>query len=311
MIHESKIINHKSTKQQPLLCIVGPTATGKTALALEIAGKQPSILVSADSRQVYRGMDIVTGKDHPRETHIYGVDMVDPNEPCSVSTWYDAVMPYIETAWSEGKLPIVVGGTGLYIKALTSGIATIHIPPNEMLRKELGRKSVVELQLLLQKNNPEKLASMNESDRANPRRLIRAIEIANSPQRLRPMIYDLQSKLIGLCYFNEKKYQEVVEVRVRARLAEGAVEETKHLISRYDEHVESLTAIGYRSIVMYLKGEIGENQMIEKWVHDELAYAKRQMVWFKKQQVEWHFVDKPDTIEVWQSKRLRLPPVQS
>src|SRR5690242_12346572 len=98
-----------------LLAIVGPTGTGKTERALKEAAKTDSIVVSADSRQVYRTMDIVTGKDHPSGTPLYGIDIVSPDESCSVAVWHEAVMPHIKQAWKEGKQVIVVGGTGLYL----------------------------------------------------------------------------------------------------------------------------------------------------------------------------------------------------
>ena len=279
-----------------LLCIVGSTGTGKTALALEFAKKQPSILISADSRQVYRGMDVVTGKDHPSDVQIYGIDIVNPDESCSVSVWYDAVMPHIEDAWVSGKLPIVVGGTGLYVKALTSGIATMQVPPDLPLRRALEPLGVPALQSRLHAADPKKLALMNESDRANPRRLIRAIEIASSSSPLSPMPYKLSPTMIGLRYGDDTNYRHAVESRVRARLAAGAVAETKNLVAKYGEHLESLSAIGYRSLLAYLHGALKEEEMVAKWVRDELSYAKRQIVWFKKQAVEWQQVDKPGSI---------------
>ena len=284
-----------------LLCIVGPTATGKTAHALKLASKQPSILVSADSRQVYRGMDIVTGKDHPRDVPIFGVDIVDPDQSCSVSVWYDAVMSHITAAWGKGILPIVVGGTGLYVKALTNGIGTLHIPPNEHLRSELAGYSVTELQDKLHQVGPQKLTSMNESDRANSRRLTRAIEICDyresHPERaLASRMGNSDSTIIGLRYYDDSNYRSTIKARVRARLAAGAAQETKRLLSQYGEHIQSLSAIGYRSLIAYVKGEASEAEMVDRWVADELAYAKRQIVWFKKQPVEWQFVDKPGSI---------------
>ena len=161
-----------------ILAIVGPTGTGKTKCALAESIKQPSILVSADSRQVYRHMDIVPGKDHPTEVEIFGINIVEPDQPCSVSIWYAAVLPHITQAWQEGKQVIVVGGTGLYVKAITSGIDTMQVPINQALRTELEALSIPELQAKLVALNAPKFASMNHSDSLNPRRLIRAIEIS-------------------------------------------------------------------------------------------------------------------------------------
>lgn len=272
-----------------LLCIVGPTGTGKTALAIKKSLEQPSILVSADSRQVYRGMDIVTGKDHPAGVEIYGLDIVDPGQNCSVSVWYDAVMPRIEEAWGQGKLPIVVGGTGLYVRSLTEGIATMKVPISQSLRDELSALSIAELQDKLKKLDPVKFTSMNHSDQNNPRRLIRAIEVAKSPNvsPLPSTIHDLQSKLIGLKYSDISIQRNKIIERVDLRLQSGAIEETQKLLNIASP--QALSALGYRSLVRYLKGELSYDAMRGEWVEDELSYVKRQLTWFNKMAgVEWH-----------------------
>lgn len=281
-----------------LLCIVGPTGTGKTKLALHLASLFPSILISADSRQVYRGMDIVTGKDHPEGIDLLGVDLVDPTEPCSVSVWYDAVMPPIIHAWGEGKLPIVVGGTGLYVKALISGIPTIKIPLNPALRKSLARLTVQELQAKLQTLDHPKFAQLNSSDVHNPRRLIRAIEVALSPlSPLESNISSLESYIIGLHYFDNSNYGSKVRQRVLARLRLGALKETDQLLTTSTP--QALTALGYRSLAAHLRGELTHQQMVDSWVHDELAYSKRQMTYFRKlKDVRWYDAAtlKPDIV---------------
>lgn len=272
-----------------LLCIVGPTGVGKTARAVEIAKLSPSILVSADSRQVYRGMDIVTGKDHPKDLKIYGIDICDPDASCSVAVWYDAVRPTIEKAWGEGKLVIVVGGTGLYLRALSEGIPTMQVPINQDLRDELSAFSVSKLQEKLSTLSQEKFTSMNHSDQSNPRRLIRAIEVAESLSKLDIQFPRPESKIIGLNYFDTSKYRSDVEERVRARIQQGAIEETKNLLTQYNKDLQSFSAIGYRSISRYLEGTVSEEEMIGHWVADELAYAKRQMTWFRKvPTIKWY-----------------------
>jgi tRNA dimethylallyltransferase len=275
-----------------LLCIVGPTGTGKTTRATQEFQKNPSIIISADSRQVYRGMDIVTGKDHPKNILIYGIDILNPDEQCSVSVWYDSVIPHIVTAWEEDKQVIIVGGTGLYVTAITNGIATMKVPINLALRKELEPLSISELQQKLHVLDEEKFTSMNHSDVCNPRRLIRAIEIAIAPTKLQSTdLCKHESKIIGLKYFDDRVYRSKVHERVLSRLSQGAIEETKKLLAKYDRSLQSMSAIGYKSIVKYLENTITESEMIEEWVSGELAYAKRQMTWFRKQPVIWYDVD--------------------
>lgn len=275
-----------------LICVVGPTATGKTKKAIELSLQSPSILVSADSRQVYRGMDIVTGKDHPQDIIIHGIDIVGPDEDCSVSIWYDAIMPTINQAWAEGKQVIVVGGTGLYVKALTDGIETMQVPINQSLREELTTLSLQELQSKLSALDNAKYQSMNNSDQNNSRRLVRAIEIASNPQRVTMSQIDPpEIQIIGLRYYHDSNYGSNIRARVLSRLKSGAVEETKILLSKYDPSLKSMSAIGYQSIISFLKNEITESEMIESWVEGELSYAKRQLTWFRKQSVIWYDID--------------------
>lgn len=281
-----------------LLCIVGPTGTGKTKLALHLASLFPSILISADSRQVYRGMDIVTGKDHPEGIDLLGVDLVDPTEPCSVSVWYDAVMPPIKRAWGEGKLPIVVGGTGLYVKALLSGIPTMHIPINAPLRQALASLSLTELQAKLRQVDPVKYAQMNHSDAHNPRRLIRAIEVAlSSISSTAPPPTIPHSLVVGLQCIDDSNHRYRISQRVEERINLGAIAETQSLLSLSSP--QALTALGYRSLSAHLQGELTHQQMVDAWVWDELSYAKRQMTYFCKMGgVRWYDAAtlKPDIV---------------
>lgn len=278
-----------------LLCIVGPTGTGKTARAIEEASKTPSIIVSADSRQVYRSMDIVTGKDHPPGITIYGIDIVNPDQECSVAVWYDAVMPHINQAWAEGKKVIVVGGTGLYIRALTDGIATMQVPINQALRDKLRLLSTTELQEMLATLDSNKLANMNHSDQNNPRRLIRAIEICKDSASVGSIanLRTSDTQMIGLKYSDTSKYRSVIEMRVKERLNHGAVGETQKLLSKYSRVLQSMSAIGYRSVIQFLEGRLDEQALIDSWVREEIAYAKRQLTWFTKvKSIQWYDIDK-------------------
>lgn len=271
-----------------IICVVGSTGTGKTKKAIEISKDQPSIIISADSRQVYRGMDIVTGKDHPSDVNIYGIDIVDPSDSCSVSIWYDSVMPVIERAWNNNVLPIVVGGTGLYVRSIVKGIETMSVPINESLRGELSKLTVSELADHLVSINPEKFNSMNDSDRQNPRRLIRAIEVGESEGIKSPKLHIAEAEFLGLRYLDHDQYAKTIRARVIERINSGAIAETKQLLSKYSATLSSMTAIGYQSIVRHLDGQLSYDEMIEDWVLGELQYAKRQTTWFRKEPVIWY-----------------------
>jgi tRNA dimethylallyltransferase len=205
-------------------------------------------------------------------------------------------MPFITEAWEEGKLPIVVGGTGLYVKAITQGIETMQVPIDDSLRTMLSSLSIPELQSELKESDPSKFASMNCSDSLNPRRLTRAIEISmfrtSHPERASASrMGHHQSTIIGLKYSDESIQRNKIMERVVSRLSHGAIEETKKLLDKYDQGLQSMTAIGYKSIISFLEGNLTEAKMIEEWVSGELAYAKRQMTWFRKQPVIWYDVD--------------------
>ena len=270
--------------------IVGTTASGKTSLALRMSVERPSLLVSADSRQLYRGMDIVTGKDHPSTVEIFGIDLVNPEELGSVSLWYDHVKPVIDQGLSGHKQIIVVGGTGLYVRALCTGISSIHIPINLSLRQSLDSLTVSELKDKLQALSPHKYNSMNHSDQNNPRRLIRALEIAQAKVKATKtqVVYRSTNPIIGLYYADLSLQEKVIKTRVIHRLDGGAIEETQNLINHVGESVPSMTALGYREITSYLKGQINRTQLVDLWTKSELSYVKRQLTFFRKQNVVWY-----------------------
>src|SRR3989344_1522932 len=151
-----------------MLVICGPTATGKTKLGIFLAQKFNGEIISADSRQVYKFMDIGTGKEWDEGVKIWGYDLVDPKKNFSVFEYLKFVRKALDDIWKRGKLPILVGGTGLYIKAVVEGIDTLNIPKNEDLRKSLEEKNVSELYEKLATLDSSKAASLNISDKNNP-----------------------------------------------------------------------------------------------------------------------------------------------
>lgn len=281
---------------QNILFIVGPTSSGKTDLALHLHHKISSMLFSADSRQVYRNMDIGTGKDIPLDgTHIDGISLIDPEEEWSVSHFEKAVTPWITQVWTSKKLPMIVGGTGLYLRSLLDPFLTIHVPQNPLLRQDLEQKPISQLYEILAKHDVKKLNAMNASDRNNPRRLIRAIEVAEAGYEVQkhPTLSFLP-KIIGLHVSNDLLEKRIGE-RVHTRFEHGMIAETELLMKKYlDWMLPAFSATGYREVRMFLEKEITQRECIELWTLHEIQYAKRQMTWFKKMKmVEWYDVENP------------------
>jgi len=258
-----------------LLVICGPTATGKTKLAFDLAKKFNGVPISADSRQVYKYMNIGTGK----EGKMLGYDLVNPNEEFSVSYYLKFIENAIREIIEQKKLPILVGGTGLYIKAVVDGIETVNIPPYKSLREKLKNKNTNQLFEMLKKTNAKKANSMNESDRKNPRRLIRAIEISSQISQypnipISKSYYD--ALWIGhVCPLEELKRK--INTRVDKRVKQGFEKEIKFLKENgYWNGAPSVT-LGYK-----------DWPDIDRWKKEEFGYAKRQMVWFKKEKrINW------------------------
>lgn len=306
-----------------IFVLFGQTATGKTAKALELANQHNGEIVNFDSRQIYKKLTLVTGKDVTPEmkfieqktvnratigyyqdsTRIWLYDIVDPKEIFSSSEYSDAAFGVIVDILSRGKTPILVGGTGYYLYHLLYGVPQISVPENWPLRNELKDKSVSELTELLKAKNASLFDGLNESDRMNPRRLIRRIEIAYAGVTLptRPTEMSIISRLNSLkshpggghgpidiqfmpfFHTESEKTREIIRARVMKRLEEGAVEETQKLLSEgYKKTDPGLNAIGYQQIIAYIENEMTKDQMIELWITREIQYAKRQKTFFKK-----------------------------
>lgn len=265
------------------LIICGPTATGKTNLAVRIAKEYNGELVSADSRQVYTGLDIITGKDRPEgNIPIWLYDVVSPSEFFSVSQYQRLAQSAIDDIASRGKLPIIVGGTGLYIRSLVRPIETITVPQDETYRSKLAQMPVSQMQTLIQEQDGEKWTHMNDSDRANPRRLVRALEVSKWKKnhtiqaRITPS-YDIL--WIGLSS-DMNMLKDKIRLRVISRIEGGAIDEVKKW--------PAISALGVRFILQYIDNKITKEELIDRWTHDEFLYAKRQMTWFKKEPaIQW------------------------
>ncbi len=275
------------------IVITGQTATGKTSYAHKLALESNGELINCDSRQVYKYLDIVTGKDRLDNTPIWLYDIVDPNQPFSSSEWASAAREAIEAIQKREKTPIIVGGTYLYLKNLLYGFATETIGPDWQLRERLGELSVEELQEKMMDLNYDAFDAMNNSDQNNPRRLMRKIEIAqaNTPTPSKHIHEELKiDKFIGLRFKDEEKLRNTIEKRVQKRISGGAIEETRDLLSRgYSKIDPGLQTIGYKQIIQFLEESISEKEMIQLWITAEVQYAKRQYTFMKKDtNIVWH-----------------------
>ena len=278
-----------------MIIVTGQTATGKTKLALELAEKHNGQLVNFDSRQIYKYLDIITGKDLPK-SKVCLYDIVTPDQYFSSFDFVRLVSPVIKDIEKRGKIPILVGGTYLYLKHLLYGIDDPGGPPNFKLRGKLNTKSVDYLQKTLLKLNKKVFENLNHSDQLNPRRLIRKIEIEkdlkkNSKKNPIDQIGPTSqiSQFIGLKYKDKSALRKVIVKRVVERLKNGAFDEVKKVLKMgYKETDPGMKTIGYQQIIKYLKGEFTKEKALEDWVNKEIQYAKRQLTFMKNDKnIKW------------------------
>lgn len=278
-----------------VLVICGPTASGKTSLALDVAHHLGNTsILSADSRQVYQGIDIVSGKDTPKNLpnsiKIFGQGIFTPSQRANLSEYVNYARRIIDQETSLGRQVIIVGGTGLYLKGILETLDDISVPANQDLRTELERLTLQELQNKLITLNPDKFNNLNNSDLNNPRRLIRKIEISlNDQDRSMYPAPKVSYYVVGL-KAKKNNFLEKITERVVERINNGAIEEVKSLLSQYpDKKLPIFTTLGVAEISNYLDKSITRDELIKIWSINEHNYAKRQMVWFKKQQgIIWY-----------------------
>jgi tRNA dimethylallyltransferase len=295
-----------------MIIVTGQTATGKTKLALELAEKYNGELINFDSRQIYKYLNIITGKDLPKNSEakdgfylipnpysrqpikLWLYDVATPDQYFSSFDFVKLVTPIIEDIKKRGKTPILVGGTYLYLKHLLYGFDDNNVQPNFELRKKLDTKSVKELQDILKKLSLESFNRLNHSDVNNPRRLIRRIEITSTNsdqfQRISTNLNQFHvNSFIGLKYQDKSKLRQVIEKRVGERLENGAIDEVKNILKMgYKSTDPGLKTIGYQQIIKYLNKELTKEKAIEDWINKEVQYAKRQLTFMKKDHnIKW------------------------
>lgn len=268
--------------------LAGPTASGKTELALRLAERIPIEVISADASMVYRGMDIGTAKPTQAEratVRHHLVDWLEPNQLFSVAAYVRAAEAAIEDVRSRGRIPLVVGGTGYYIRALSEGLFELPEPDPQLqnrIEQELQERGFAAMR--------EELAAVSAADAlrvgSNPRRLVRAIEVLR-----RTGIPPAQAHRRGPRFSYRKlilwPQWDWLEPRFAQRTEEmfgrGLVEEVRGLLERYPRMPTALQAIGYKEVAAYLRGELGLEAAQKRVLQATRAYAKRQFTWFRKE----------------------------
>ncbi|MEA5005421.1 MAG: tRNA (adenosine(37)-N6)-dimethylallyltransferase MiaA [Rikenellaceae bacterium] len=283
---------------EDLICILGPTASGKTKYAVNLAYRIGGEIISADSRQVYRGMDIGTGKDLAEYTvngisvpyHL--IDIADAGEKYNLFRYQQDFLKVYSDIRKRGKMPVLCGGTGLYIDAVTRGYSMAEVPENRELRSELEQLSMEALVKMLEELKP----LHNTTDIDTKKRVIRAIEIEtyqqSHPEMRRSEGFPLNTRFIGLLVSREERVRRI-DKRLKERLEGGMIEEVKGLLEK-GITTEDLIYYGleYKFVTLYIIGKLTYDQMESQLATAIHQFAKRQMTWFRGMErrgvsIEW------------------------
>ncbi len=287
---------------KPLVAIVGPTATGKTELSIRLAQEIGGEIVNADSRQVYRYMDIGTAKptaeDRSKIPH-HLLDVVDPDEDFSLALYQDMAGRAIEDIHRRGRIPVLVGGSGQYVWAILEGWSAPEVPPDPAFREELELKSITEggdiLYRQLQEVDPE---SAGKIDPRNIRRVIRALEVFRITGKrfseLRTKTPpDFNVRIVGITVERDELYRRI-DARVDAMVKHGFIDEVRSLLDRgYSPDLPAMSSLGYREIGGYLKGELSLPEACEQIKFTTHRFARNQYAWFRAndERIRWFDID--------------------
>jgi tRNA dimethylallyltransferase len=294
---ESQHLSDQREMSHRIAALVGPTGAGKTALAMMLADHLPVEVVSADSRTVYRWMDIGTAKpalDERQRVPHHLIDVVDPDEPYSLALYQQQALAAVERVAARGRLPLLVGGAGLYVSAVCDGLALPDVPPDLAFREQMEQRARTEgwaaLQTELARVDPD---SARRIDPKNVRRVIRALEVSHATGRAfsswqQPVAPPVECVLIGLELARTMLYDRI-DRRIDAWVAGGFVDEVRGLLERgYAPGLPSMSGIGYREIAQFLRGEVDLDAAVAQFKQATHKYAKRQMTWFRRdQRIHW------------------------
>ena len=280
-------------KKEKVIVICGPTASGKTALSIELAKRVNGEIVSCDSMQIYKDMDIGTAKPTIEEMQgvkHYLIDFVSPDERYSVADYKKDAKIAIKEIVKKGKVPIIVGGTGLYVDSLIYEIEYPNIEFDEEYRKKLEQiaeyEGLEKLYRQAKEIDPEAIRKISENDK---KRILRILEIYHATgknkteqereSRKKEVEYDY--RVFALNWDREKLYERINK-RVDIMMEKGLVDEVRKIYEKYDKFPTAMQGLGYKEVFEYLKEEITEEEMVEKIKQETRRYAKRQLTWFKK-----------------------------
>ena len=295
-----------------MICITGPTATGKTRLAVGLSLALGGEVISCDSMQLYRGMDVGTAKVTPAETRgvpHHMIDVLDPAEPCSVGRFCDMAEPIARDILARGKTAVLAGGTGLYMDALVTGRRFAPAPgtgQREMLETLADREGIEAVQAMLREVDPDSAARLHPGDR---RRIIRAMEvyletgetITEHDRRSRLVPPRYEPVWIGLNYVNREGLYRRIDARVDEMIANGLEAEIDRLLEAgIPPESTSLQAIGYRQLLAARRGEMTREEAVEAVKRLSRNYAKRQLTWLRRNlALRWiGLPDEPDPEKV-------------
>lgn len=281
--------------KKKVVAVVGPTASGKTAYAVQLAKRINGEIVSADSRLVYKGFNILCAKPTEEEKcgiKHYMIDVVEPETDYSVANYCDDATLVIEDILSRDKTPVVVGGTGLYFRVLLENFDIPRVPPNYDLRAELEKIDALELHKILvelDKKSAEKIHYKNTV------KVIRAIEVCKTlgipmSEAAGKSESKFDVEWIGLNFSDREKLYERINSRVDKMIECGAVDETRSLLARHGRVSNFVNTIGYREILSYLDGERSIEDAVVELKKVSRHYAKRQLTWFRRNEnINWKY----------------------
>jgi tRNA dimethylallyltransferase len=286
------------SQNSPLLVIVGPTGSGKSALALRLAASFPAEVVSCDALQVYRGADIGTGKLSVSERHgipHHLLDVVDPSQGFSAASYIRLAAPIIDDIRGRGRVPVVVGGTGLYLRALRRGL--FEGPGRDSRIRDrmvniAGRRGREFVHRMLHRVDPASAGRIHPNDLVRTVRALEVCLLAGRPmsdlmrERASPLA-GYHATLVGVAP-PRRELAARIERRVRGMFALGLVDEVRGILKKFGRDAPVIKAIGYRQVAQYLAGEVGLDEAQGMTVRATLQYAKRQMTWFRREEgVVW------------------------